>query len=544
MSVARRAMIGFAIVFVIAMSACTFVFVEAGISRQRLETYRAGNELLDADMWSIRSDFYNFDDQMNMYVAVLAGGHSAQQLQLAETTYREAVSAHDRLARDLDRADRLSAGAGLGDLLARLRKDFNGYSGFADQTRAAAQAGDVAKAIYLSTVGNLAPSNDMMPTLDRASQAVQAAVDAEMDRLEQQQRLVQVMTATGGSVLALVILGFAVGMRRWVLVPVALLQRSIAAIASGERSRSERVAVRSKDEFGQLARCFNTMLEALSSQDAELQREQAAREGQLQATFEQQRAAEQMVRTRAQSVVDETASTVADDLREVMAAVQVVRDAANTIDDKVNTADEVTRSVVSNAREADRVVNDLELSLRRVAGMTELIAGVADQTKLLALNATIEAARAGEAGRGGGRRGEAAGDDHGDVHGGDRGDDRHPRTGRRGDDRRDLGHVRGPDRGRRGDQRAQAGRPGAARPGGPARRQGRGHDREDQRDGHPRRPAGAAGPSARAAGSAGAPARAGRRLRGPVRRPERGWHAAYLSARARDGARHAGGRRV
>jgi hypothetical protein len=46
------------------------------------------------------------------------------------------------------------------------------------------------------------------------------------------------------------------------------------------------------------------------------------------------------------------------------------------------------------------VVGELGRSLQRVAATAQLIAGVADQTKLLALNATIEAARAGEAGRG------------------------------------------------------------------------------------------------------------------------------------------------
>ena len=42
----------------------------------------------------------------------------------------------------------------------------------------------------------------------------------------------------------------------------------------------------------------------------------------------------------------------------------------------------------------------LESSLRQVAGMAEVIAGIAGQTRLLALNATIEAARAGASGLG------------------------------------------------------------------------------------------------------------------------------------------------
>jgi hypothetical protein len=55
---------------------------------------------------------------------------------------------------------------------------------------------------------------------------------------------------------------------------------------------------------------------------------------------------------------------------------------------------------VARASLAQQVVGDLGESLREVGRMADLIAGVADQTRLLALNATIEAARAGQAGRG------------------------------------------------------------------------------------------------------------------------------------------------
>src|SRR6202012_5152048 len=76
------------------------------------------------------------------------------------------------------------------------------------------------------------------------------------------------------------------------------------------------------------------------------------------------------------------------------------RAAAGTIDDRVAAVDALTRGVVDQAREVDRVLGPLGQSLQQVATMAQLIAGVSDQTKLLALNATIEAARAGSAGQG------------------------------------------------------------------------------------------------------------------------------------------------
>jgi methyl-accepting chemotaxis protein len=99
-------------------------------------------------------------------------------------------------------------------------------------------------------------------------------------------------------------------------------------------------------------------------------------------------------------VIDENAAIVAGELEQIATQVVTVREAATTIDTSVAAVDEVTRAVVEQAGNADRVVEGLENSLRRVAETAELIARVAGQTRLLALNATIEAVRAGAAGKG------------------------------------------------------------------------------------------------------------------------------------------------
>jgi methyl-accepting chemotaxis protein len=55
---------------------------------------------------------------------------------------------------------------------------------------------------------------------------------------------------------------------------------------------------------------------------------------------------------------------------------------------------------VSEVGGANREINGLESSARRIGEVVSLINDIAAQTNLLALNATIEAARAGEAGKG------------------------------------------------------------------------------------------------------------------------------------------------
>jgi methyl-accepting chemotaxis protein len=210
-------------------------------------------------------------------------------------------------------------------------------------------------------------------------------------------RLVSIVSLV---VIAVVIIALALGLRRIVLVPLVALRNQMTEIASGRAERTARIAVRGQDEIAAVGTAFNTMLDTLAGQDHELAEANADRERHLAETFERQHQAEQQVRTRAQQVIDSTVETVSSDLAEVSGRVEVVRRAAETIDQRVSTADTATRSVVGKAAHATQVVTDLQTSLRQISGMAELIANVADQTKLLALNATIEAARAGEAGHG------------------------------------------------------------------------------------------------------------------------------------------------
>jgi methyl-accepting chemotaxis protein len=179
---------------------------------------------------------------------------------------------------------------------------------------------------------------------------------------------------------------------------VRLVVAGVAAIAEGDLV--DHPLPSGHDEFGEIAAAVLVARTRLLDQEDRLEQGRRSREQQLQLSFQQQREAEQQLRQRAQTVIDETAHVVAHELEDVVVQVEAVRAAAGTIDERVSAADQVTNEVVAQAAEADRVVADLVGSLRRVAGMAEVISGVADQTKLLALNASIEAARAGEAGRG------------------------------------------------------------------------------------------------------------------------------------------------
>ncbi|WP_088316889.1 methyl-accepting chemotaxis protein [Kineosporia sp. R_H_3] len=179
------------------------------------------------------------------------------------------------------------------------------------------------------------------------------------------------------------------------------VDRALAAVtALAEGDRTEHPLPAGRDELGDLGRAVATTRQRLAEQSDELAAAQTAREEELRHRMESQSAAERQVRDRAQDIIDETATSVSEELRSVVEQVSAVRAAAATIDRSVSSTDVVTREVVRRADLAQQVVGDLGDSLREVGRMADLIAGVADQTRLLALNATIEAARAGSAGRG------------------------------------------------------------------------------------------------------------------------------------------------
>ena len=179
---------------------------------------------------------------------------------------------------------------------------------------------------------------------------------------------------------------------------VMLAVRGVKAIAAGDLSQHQLPLGR--DEMGSIGRAIDKARQLAAEQGERLREAQDQREQQLAESFEQERIAEQRAGERAQGMINETADAVIGGLSDVVSHVDAVRTAAETIDTSVTAAEEISRRVVGQANDAGKVVSVLEESLRRVADTADMIAGVADQTKLLALNATIEAARAGTAGKG------------------------------------------------------------------------------------------------------------------------------------------------
>ena len=215
--------------------------------------------------------------------------------------------------------------------------------------------------------------------------------------------------------------------RRYIVKPTQNatkhLNEIIVGIEQGEGNLTERLAVKSKDEIGQLSSGINTFIGQLQNtmlklrnssrnmniQVANINENIVASEGNasdVSATMQQMSAGMEEISATLDSILIESqemmdsvegvkdlAKEGVDVTDEIKEKAQVIRqDALVSKENTIRMIDEnkkTLESAVENSRSVDKI-NEL----------TNEILGISSQTNLLALNASIEAARAGEAGRG------------------------------------------------------------------------------------------------------------------------------------------------
>jgi methyl-accepting chemotaxis protein len=169
---------------------------------------------------------------------------------------------------------------------------------------------------------------------------------------------------------------------RSVLRPLGELRRNLDLIASGTADGAAvRLDVDRRDEFGAVARSFNTFADQLVADS--LQAERNAREAQARA-----------------DEVKQAAATAAENMNTVAVASTELSAAAAEIARSAGDASRTANAAVQAADQANALMQRLSDSSGQIGDVVASIQGIAAQTTMLALNATIEAARAGEAGRG------------------------------------------------------------------------------------------------------------------------------------------------
>ncbi len=272
-------------------------------------------------------------------------------------------------------------------------------------------------------IDSLVRGKDRVPT--DLIDGIVAQLEQEVDAVVARERSVvarrRVMAGIGVVALLLVLATVSPLLRRVVVAPLKRLQAATSRVAHGDLS--DDVGRESDDEIGDLAESFQQMTRALRELVSDIQLgagrvSTTASDLALSAADVNESMRE--VATAASSIA-EAASHQSENVAQALDATRVVAERAHEIAAESSAAEHAADSVAARTGDgrgasastqarlheilaathaAAPALDSLAEKSRSIQAFTDVVAGIATQSKLLAINAAIEAARAGEHGRG------------------------------------------------------------------------------------------------------------------------------------------------
>ena len=246
--------------------------------------------------------------------------------------------------------------------------------------------------------------------------APEAEANQEMTRL----KWIMLAIAASCTILALLLVLVLSGK---FVKPIIGVRNQAVRVAGGDLQVAKLAYENQKDEIGELAKSFNSMVDSLRDLVKQVQDQSqhvAASSEELTAIAEQSAQATHQIAASVTDIAGGTdqqvravdgASAVIAKMSEGLQQVAANADsmtgvtekaamAAHTGGKSVNTAVGQMSNIEKTVSNSAQVVAKLGERSKEIGAIVDTISGIAGQTNLLALNAAIEAARAGEQGRG------------------------------------------------------------------------------------------------------------------------------------------------
>jgi methyl-accepting chemotaxis protein len=350
-----------------------------------------------------------FKKQVQSWKDILLRGSDPESLAKYKAEFFRLEAEVDQRARSLKlQIDDPSAQAGLDDFLAAhatLGRDYRTSLAQFEQS----EGKDFAASDSLVKGKDRPPTEAIDSIVEELGRQTEQAQERNAQKLSTMLRA----TAAAAVVLNLSLLALGVYVARSIAKSTADLTSHLAVQADdmrqGKADLTNIIPVSTEDEFGEIARSFNTFVSAireimlrLSSYSEQLAG--ASEEISAGAKLSSQAAGSQSQQVQQAAVaIQEMSATGQEISQNSQSAAGASREAAESARDggKVVEATLASmRNIADSSRNAVSRIAELGKNSEKIGKIVAVIDEIADQTNMLALNAAIEAARAGEQGRG------------------------------------------------------------------------------------------------------------------------------------------------